>query len=375
MSLSYDKVTRIIAKALSITPEFLHESFAPVTQEELPLILKFRQDFLHAGNKWDDEKYLCWRYDFSSLATLSDNKTNRLWRVKINHDVLAIIGLDCAEFYYQGEIKILHNPLDLLVRSDVDGLGFGVWMSLALEQIYPFLFAMGATRHSHSIVKKLFHPMADMGTWKLLINTRDFVAKKVRIRFLQLLLSQLLNSYERFAIAFRLLGKTASCELQQIDNFLSVDSDLKKINEGYRSLELLLRNRTAEFLNWRFLHNPRRQYIAIGAFFKGQLKAYVVYHVEKKHLDIDDLWAAPNNESYVLSLLAELIKLAHTKNLYLMTFITHSHVWKSAMHRACFRWRDDGHLFSIYTNDNELNQFKQIDKWLLTSADTHSEGF
>jgi hypothetical protein len=150
VSLSYDKVTRIIAKALSITPEFLRQSFAPATLDELPQIVQFRHDFSRAGDKWHDENYLRWRYDFSPLIPLQENKSNRLWRVKIDNKILGVIGLDFAEFYYQGEIKTLHNPLDLLVSTDVDGLGFGVWMSLALEQEYPFLFGRYASLTEYS---------------------------------------------------------------------------------------------------------------------------------------------------------------------------------------------------------------------------------
>ena len=78
---------------------------------------------------------------------------------------------------------------------------------------------MGATRHSQSIVKKLFYPMPDLGAWKLLINTQSFVAKKIKNPILQILVSRSLNVYERVAIAFKLLGKTANCELQQIHDF------------------------------------------------------------------------------------------------------------------------------------------------------------
>jgi hypothetical protein len=375
MNLSYDKVTRVIAKALAITPETLRGSFAPATFDELPQIIQFRHDFLPATKKWNDENYLCWRYDFSPFESLDENTSNRLWRVKINNQLLGIIGLDVAEFYYQDEIKKLHNPLDLLVNPSVDGLGLGVWMSLVLENEYPFLFAMGATRHSESIVKKLFHPMPDLGAWKLLINTRDFIAKKIHNRFLQPPASQLLNLYQRCVIAFKLLGKTANCELQQIHDFLPLQTDLQQINKRYQLLDVLFRNRTAEFLNWRFLHNPRRQYTALGAFSKHQLKSFVVYHIEKNHLNIDDLWATANDESYVLSLLSGLIHLARKKNLHLISFIAHSHLWKSAMQTANFRWRDDGHIFSVYIKDDAFNKFKQVESWLLTSADTHSEGF
>jgi hypothetical protein len=217
--------------------------------------------------------------------------------------------------------------------------------------------------------------MPDLGAWKLLINTQSFVAKKIKNPILQMLVSQSLNIYERLTIALKLVGKTADCELQQIEDFAALELDLQRINESYQSSDQLFRNRTAEFLNWRFLHNPRRQYIALGAFANGQLKAFAVYHIEKNHLDIDDLWAAVDDQSYLLSLLAELMRIARMKSLHLITFIAHSHLWKTTLQTASFRWRDDGHLFSVYINHTELNKFKNVEHWLLTSVDTHSEGF
>jgi hypothetical protein len=375
-SLSYDKVTRVIAKSLNMTPESLRDSFAPASLDELPAILQFRQQFSHANLRWKDEDYLIWRYDFSPATSIQDDKKNRLWRVKINNDIIGIIGLDYAEFLFRGEIKPIRNPLDLLVRADMDGLGFGVWMSLLLEQLYPFLFAMGATRHSQSIVKKLFHPMPDMGAWKLLLDTRQFVAKRINNSFLQLLLSKSLNLYLRINLFFKKLGSNTHCEIKSLTDFFPFDTDLQRLNGSYQDLDLLMRHRNAEFLNWRFIQNPRRHYSVAAAFTDGQLKAYAVYHFnQKNYLEIDDLFASANDHRYLINILFELIALAREKNSGLISFVAHADLWQSTLKKSGFKWRDDGHLFSIFINDSSLDQFKSIGRWLLTSADTHSEGF
>lgn len=376
MSLSYDKVTRIIAKSLNMTPETLRDSFAPASQEDLPLILQLRQQYSHAGLKWNDQEYLLWRYDFSPFVSFVDDKKNRLWRVKINNEIIGVIGLDYAEFLYQGELKTLHNPLDLLVRTDMDGLGFGVWMSLVLEQHYPFLFAMGATRHSQGIVKKLFHPMPDMGAWKMLLNTHGFIAKKIKNRFLQLLLSHPLNLYLRVNVFLKKWGTEAACEVKPVTDFTPFDNDLQEIGKTYRDLDLLMRYKNAQFLNWRFINNPRRQYSVLAALNSNQLKAYAVYHFNhKNYLEIDDLFTVADNPGYLISLLSSLVRIARENNAVMLTFISHATCWQTILRKSGFTWRDDGHLFSVFISDPSQEQFKQIEHWLLTSADTHSEGF
>lgn len=375
-NLSYDKVTRVIAKSLNMTPESLRDSFAPATQDELPSILQFRQQFSHANMRWKDEDYLVWRYDFSPVTSIQDDKKNRLWRVKIDNDIIGVIGLDYAEFLFRGEIKVLRNPLDLLVRTDMDGLGFGVWMSLVLEQHYPFLFAMGATRHSHSIVKKLFHPMPDMGAWKLLLDTRQFIAKKVNNPLLQWLLSKSLNFYFKINLILKKSGHDTECEIKPLTNFSPFDSDLQQLHADYQGLDLLMRHRNARFLNWRFINNPRRHYSVMAAFVDGKLKAYATYHInQKNYLEIDDLFSSAGNQGYLVSLLYALIELAREKNCSLISFVAHANVWQASLKKSGFKWRDDGHLFSIFINDASHDQFKSIELWLLTSADTHSEGF
>lgn len=376
MSLSYDKVTRVIAKSLNMMPETLRDSFAPASLEDLPLILQFRQQYSHAGLRWDDQAYLLWRYDFTPFISFLDDKKNRLWRVKINNEIIGVIGLDYAEFLYRGEVKILHNPLDLLVRTDMDGLGFGVWMSLVLEQHYPFLFAMGATRHSQSIVKKLFHPMPDMGAWKLLLNTRGFLAKKINNRLLQLLLSLPLNLYFRVNLFFKKWGVSKNCEVKPLNDFSSFDAELQQMGKSYSDIDVLMRHRSAQFLNWRFIKNSRRQYSVLAAFVDNQLKAYAVYHFSQKNfLEIDDIFCAAGNQGYLISLLSHMISMAREHKSGMVSFVAHASLWQTTLKKSGFKWRDDGHLFSVFISDSSQEQFKSIERWLLTSADTHSEGF
>lgn len=375
MNLSYDKVTRVIAKSLSLMPEELRQAFVPADVNDIGLILEFRREYLGNHIKWDDARYIEWRYDFSPFTSTTADFANRLWRIKINGQILALIGVDYAEFISAGKIQHWRNPLDLLVRADVDGLGLGVWMSLVLEKEYPQLFAMGATRHSQSIVKKLFDPMPDLGAWKLILSTHSLIARRFSNPLMQWLLRTSLDLYLRIKLGFKFLNKPANCEIKIIDNFISYEDDLIKLNQTYQSSPILCRYRTAKFLNWRFLRNPRREYKAMGVVVEGKLQAYLVYHESnKKYLEIDDLWTASGNSCYVKSVVSVLVKLAYEQHLQVISFITHPHVYQTSFRSLGFRWRDDGHLFSIFTQQPS-ESLHRIENWHLTNVDTHSEGF
>lgn len=376
MNFSYDKITRILARALTKTPEELRAAFSPAHQDEFDSILQFRQQNMDGHIKWDDAAYLRWRYDFVSDTYSVSDKKNRLWRVKIDDKILAIIGVDYAEFYTAGKIEDWRNPLDLLVGSEVDGLGLGVWMSLVLEQEYPRLFAMGATRHSQSIVKKLFHSMPDMGAWKLILNAQTVIARRLTNPVVSWFLSRLVNFYLKVALQIKLSSNTSDIKIQPIQSFISYSNDLHELHLSYAKSNLRLHHRSSNFLDWRFIHNARRRYHCLGAFSKEKLVGYAVYHQSSRaHLEVDDIFIEDQNSKNLTALISSLINLAYQEKLPIISFIAHQHLLSSPLKKIGFRWRDDGHLFSIYLDKDQPESIAKIENWYLTSIDTHSEGF
>lgn len=376
MNFSYDKITRVLARALAKSPDELRQSFAPASNDEFESIVDFRQQNMGDHLKWDDRVYLRWRYDFVSDNYSTSDKKNRLWRVKMDDQILAVIGVDYAEFYVSGQVEDWRNPLDLLVRSDVDGFGLGVWMSLVLEQEYPRLFAMGATRHSQSIVKKLFHPMPDMGAWKLILNTKTLIARRFSNPVISALLSKSLNVYLKLTLRFKLFSTAHDIEIKTIQDFFPYQKDLHELHSSYQSSGQRLRYRTSEFLHWRFINNPRRVYPCVGAFVQEKLVGYAVYHKSPRaHLEIDDIFVSENNAKHLTAIITALVEFAYQENSPIISFIAHQHLLAAPLKKMGFRWRDDGHLFSIYLNNDQSESIQQIENWYLTSIDTHSEGF
>ncbi len=373
MALTLEKITTIIARSLSITPVELYEAFAPANETDLPDIILFRQGQLGKSIAWQDEAYLRWRYDFSGNLT---GPVNRLWLLKINSEILGMIGLDYVQLNCRGERIDASNPLDLVVLAKLDGLGLGVWMSMVLQQVNGLMFAMGATKSSRTIVQKLFTPMADLGSWKYLLHSSRYLHKKIHPVLLPLV-AKCVDTALAMTRKWLGRGKKKHWQLAPVLNFSLHGPQLETLMESYRDTLWIMRHRSADFLQWRFLTNPRRQYNALGLFHEGLLAGYAVYHIKgQSHLHIDDLFDAAGNLKGLQAMVVALLEIASAASVDLVCFTAHNELWQTLMIPLGFTFREDAHLFGVAVKDSELQaDFIDPARWWVTSCDTHSEGF
>jgi hypothetical protein len=375
MKLSLEKVTSLLARVLKITPEALCNAFAPAQIDQLPAILAFRSDHYGQALPWDDAAYLRWRYDFSK-NTAADN-SNCLWVLCINGQILGAIGVDHVRLRQAGNSHTVKNPLDLLVKAELDGFGLGVWMSLMLEKRYPVLFAMGATRHSQAIVKKCFTAMPDLGAWKLLINSREFLSRRLSAPALVRLGARFINAGLSAAVWLRYQRYCRGLRLLPISDFTAQAAALEQLQTSYAQSLVIFRDRSAAFLQWRFMQNPRRAYQALGVWRAEEFMGYAVYHPSAKNLlHIDDIFVGQGDDEALAALVLHLAKQAQALQLSHLALTAHAWFYPTQLRALGLRWRDDGHLFGVSAqNPADAAIFLQPERWRVTSIDTHSEGF
>ncbi|MEY4589864.1 MAG: hypothetical protein RL497_1940 [Pseudomonadota bacterium] len=373
MVLSFEKISKLIARSLSITPEALKEAFAPALDADMSAIKAFRQEYLGRHIAWQDETYLRWRYDFSGNRTAA---LNRLWIIKIDGEILGMIGLDYAEFTCQCERIDAYNPLDLLVCTRLDGLGLGVWMSMVLAQEYELLFAMGATKHSKVIVQKLFTPMPDLGSWKYLLRSSRYLQARIP-PFILPMVAAVVDLGLGLKRKWITCGKKHTGQFAPLEHFAAHAPALETLINSYNQTHWIMRKRSADFLDWRFMRNPRRTYQALGLLCSGELSAYAIYHIKDQTvLHIDDLFAASGDLKGLQALLASLLEIACAANVSVVSFTAHNETWQHLLIPFGFTFRDDGHLFGVAVKDHELQaHLLSPPHWWVTSCDTHSEGF
>jgi len=385
MKLSFERINTLLAKALRIEPHLLKSSFRPATEKDFDDIVKFRRDYFDEELPWNDGAYLRWRYDFSDSE--SENR-NIFWILEIDGDLLGVIGTECLELVVGREVKEAHHPLDILVKPEFNGLGIGAWLSLAINEKYNIILAVTANENSKSLFNRAYHPMPYLSTWKLMIKSENLVRKHIKSPTLVTFISAL---FDQILSLRRLIARRASlpndAEIKTIERF----SD--EINEWRLSgthSPGVYRLRSAKFLNWRFVDNPRRGHEIIGLYVNDNLIAYIVYHVwhspkqQGVLAGIDDFfWNSDKIEDLgfkcenVLNLLiTRATESMQRRNATVIIISFYGKMIESILRSMSFVDRSGEDVFGVST---QIDSFKNIiydeSTWFLTDADTHGESF
>jgi len=128
--------------------------------------------------------------------------------------------------------------------------------------------------------------------------------------------------------------------------------------------------RSAEYLNWRYLANPLRRYELLTAHRDGSLLAYAVFTHTGKDAMLVDLFGI--EELIVLrSLVDRLVVLLRKRGVItLSASMLESHPWVGLLQRSGFRPRETNPVV-IYTPGyapSEVNTFKDVN-WFLMQGD------
>ena len=118
------------------------------------------------------------------------------------------------------------------------------------------------------------------------------------------------------------------------------------MHEQREKLEICLQ-RSAEYLNWRYVSNPLASYEIVTARLQGKLKGYAVWTQGEEDATVVDLFGE-NNPAIVKTLLAEVV--VHLRNSGVMTvslWLNESHPWLSLFSEMGFRLRDSVPLMII----------------------------
>jgi hypothetical protein len=130
--------------------------------------------------------------------------------------------------------------------------------------------------------------------------------------------------------------------------------------------------RSAEYLNWRYVNNPLTSYEIVTARLHGKLKGYAVWTKAEEDATVVDLFG-DNNPAIVKALLAEVI--ARLTNCGVMTVslsLTESHPWLSWCTEMGFRARDSVPMICIPGTVLGDSIDVRRAKWFLTHGDRDS---
>lgn len=385
MDSKLDSLTRVLARVLSCDAQTLLENFRPARTDELDELVNFRSRNLEEALAWDDREYFLWRYQFGDLHE-SAFPVNRVWILKINQQLLGMVGVVETPITMEGEILQGAHPLDLLVEKKLDGFGLGAWMNYVIANRYDPLLIIGANKNSQSIVRRIFHPMPNRELWKYFLDAR-FIFEKFHfpgplVRALAFV-SEPVLALARLVKRKKLAG--ADLELRQLESFSgTMEADFERMNASWPE-KMFFRKRNPQFLNQRFLACPTCEFKACGLFKDETMVAYVVYRLIedkaaiKRAEVVDFFWRDPASKEgrmECLSLLLEFARLAKAQGVRLVQLTSYGNYPRAILKTAGFVARtDENLLISIGCQTPELqDRIYNSDNWFITDADAHGAG-
>lgn len=383
MKPGFKQSTRVLAKRLGCSHEQMLQGWAPAQAEDLDAVVAWRVENQPEELPRDDRRYLRWRYNFGDNAQPGNHKSY-LWLLKIDGDILGMMGAQHHRLHAAGMHRDIAYPLDLLVRKDLNGSGLGAWINLAMQDNYPILLVIGGgTRESAGLIRRLFRVMPDRKTWKLPVSTEGTLRRLLHNNALARGLSAVADPLLSLSRSLhRSAWQARSIRLQAVDRF---PEEIAELTGAWPKDDIYL-ERSADFLNWRFIDNPGIDYQALLVYRQQQLIGYVVYQlynsVENKQIQaaIDDvIWRREGSEAEQQALLRQMLA-ASIRHIIagearLVTFASYGTQTEKALQQLGFRRREDGQTFAIYSALPDDEYLFQAERWYLSSAEAHGPNF
>jgi hypothetical protein len=297
---SFERLAPYVGKAVGLSDDALARACQPATKSQIPAILELRRAII-PDMWWDDEQFVRWRY-FSDRGI---NGEAPYWVFVKGAEVLAACGLEPVTLVVDGSPLPAVRTLDIMVRPDLDGLGLGAFMNLALFKRFPVVLVTGSNQRSHNLLTRMFHHTTDLRFWKLPVSGRLLLDARIGLGPLAALAALPVDALLRLRRAAARLSMPAGVVIRELTEF---GAEVVELSRRCEVPGRLLVRRSDEYLNWRFVRNPRCRYEILGAFSDRGLEGYVVTRFnrarpnQRREADIVD-WLAPGAASFIFAAL------------------------------------------------------------------------
>jgi hypothetical protein len=373
---SFERLIPYVSQSFGLSQDELVRSYRPAMESELPNILAFRR-LVNDGMWWDDRAFVEWRY-FSRKTSTGESP---YWIFVWNGEVVGACGLEPVSLVVDGVPLEATRTLDIMVRPDLDGRGLGAFMNLVLFRHFPITMVTGSNAKSHQMLMRMFHHVTDLKFWKFVIHARSVVENRVSLGPFTPLMTSSINLILAVTRLRHRVAPPEGCSIREIDTF---DSRVVELSKMCELPGRVLVRRSDDYLNWRFVHNPRCRYRILGAFRGTRLEAYVVTRLNvarpnpRREAEIVDWLAAPVTDagSTVLPALIQ----AGTDGLQrdgaeLVSCAAVSRDLAPLMEAVGFRFRPGERLpFFVRAADASLQErLSSADSWFLTRGDVDVE--
>jgi hypothetical protein len=368
----YEKTTSLVSRALKLRPEALEAGFRPATTEDLAQVLALRSSVFGAALRWDDQKYLGWRYHFGSAG----RGRGECWVVRTGDEVLGLVGTEKISLLHRGHAVPGLSVMDIAVRPELDGVGLGVWMAMRLCAQNECVLAIGSNAHSRAIVSRVFSRVPDRHSYAHLIEFKPMFRRRLKNPWMALAGAALahgaMSAWRGAAFATR----SRAITVRALQRF---DADVGPLIAASQSAHEISVARDAEFLNWRLFGNPRTMYSVWGARQEDRLVGYIAVQTPKandgaKSLVIEDMLVRADGRRVAVlqALLSKVFGLALDQGCERISVIAcHEATERVLRWYGFFPHRADAETLSVSCRDAQLNAAVSAGvPWHLTGANT-----
>lgn len=268
--LSLAQTSRLVARALGLTPAELMAGFRTATLDDLPRMLDLRSRVLGPQLNWDDQAYLLWRYRLGR----ANQGGGDCWVLMRHDELIGMVGTQDMELRCGAEASPALSLMDIMIQPALEDAGLGAWLNLALQERADTTLAIGANPNSLGTVSRLFDTLPNRRSHIHPIRLGDFLGKRIPVPVLPELAALLLEPLLGLGRAVLLAPGARGVQVRRLARFdHSVIEALE--TQLARSGSLVHCTRSAEQLNWRLLDNPRGPCDVWGAWSQGQLVGYI----------------------------------------------------------------------------------------------------
>jgi hypothetical protein len=372
---SFESLIPYVSQAFGLTTEQLERAYRPAIETDLPRILALRRAVTD-DMWWDDEAFVRWRY----FGRKTVDGAIPYWVFELDGAIIGACGLEPVVLVVDGNPVHAVRTLDIMVHPDVDGRGLGTFMNLVLFRQFPIIMVTGSNASSHQLLVRMFHHTLDLVFWKTLISSRLVIEQRLNAGPVSGAIAAGADLVLTVLRRRRQLPVPRGVVVRPISRF---DSQVDALSHLFEQPGRIIVRRSAEYLNWRFIENPRCPYRVFGAFADGVLEGYVVTRLNLKRPnprregEIVDWLArrASGPNSSLPALLTAAVEDLVDARAGFVTCAAHGAEIEAAADSSGFRFREGQRIpFFVRASSSTLHRrLSSAPGWFLTRGDLDVE--
>jgi len=369
--MSVDRMTKLVARAVGLSPQQLLDSFIPGAAEHLAGVLELRNTLFGASIHWDDKAYMTWRYRFGSTCAGRGD----CWVLVLKGRLAGMVGTEEVELERGAERIPAWSTMDIAIDPQFEGSGLGSWMNMRLCQAAGCALTIGSNEKSLNMITRTFRRLPNRRSFVMPIRFQRILSKRLGGPALANLIAPFVEGLARLWRWVAFLGATGALELKPLQSF---DGDTTDLLQRSVDLSEWTLSRNIEFLNWRLFANPRVRYAVTGAFEGGVLMGYMatMQRGDRDHPSSTVLidWSIDQTRFRPVfrALCADAVRAAVNQGVGAIEVTAYHPRSEALLHRMGFLPRYKAYdTIAVYSiDDSRLQRLLGSGPWFVTAANT-----